>query len=254
MSENRRHFLQSCGRLAALAPLAGFASLPSAVSADAPTKPLRVCMLSGCYTYNSDKSLSDFKRWLEKKYHVGSRLLSRKSKSDLPGLEHLDECDVTLVFIKRMELSGEQLSKFKTHMLSGKPVVAIRTASHAVQSWLDFDRVVLGGNYQNHYDKGPITHIKVAAGAEDHPILKGVKLTTAPGPLYKNRGHANDIKILLEGSITGHTEPSAWTREFKGARIFYTELGNPETFADDNYRRMIANALFWVTRRELSAK
>lgn len=253
-AHNRREFLATTGRLAALVPLAGMPSFARLASAANAARPLRVVMLSGCYTYDSEKSLKDFQPWLEKHYQVTTRRLPRKDKSDLPGLEHLDEADVTLVFIKRMELKGEQLERFKKHMQSGKPIVAIRTASHAVQTWLDFDKEVLGGNYNNHYEKGPTTHISVAEGAQDHPILKGVTLKTAPGPLYKNGGHARDINILLRGSITDHTEPIAWTRDYKGARIFYTELGNPETFADENYRRMIANALFWVTKREPAAK
>ena len=96
--------------------------------------------------------------------------------------------------------------------------------------------------------------ISVTDAGKQHPILKDVTLTVAPGPLYKNSGHAQDINVLLRGSIEGHTEPIAWTRDYKGARIFYTELGNPETFTDENYRRMIANALFWVTKREPARK
>lgn len=254
MTQTRRDFLANSGRLAALVPLIGLPGFESLARADEHSKPLRVCMLSGCHTYDSDKSLGEFQPWLDKHYQVTTRLLRRKNIKDLPGLEHLDEADVTLVFIKRTELSGEQLERFKKHMLSGKPIVAIRTASHAVQTWLDFDKEVLGGNYNQHYEKGIPTSITVTDDGKEHPILKGVTLKTAPGPLYKNSGHAKDIHVLLRGSIPGHTEPIAWTREYKGARIFYTELGNPETFVDENYRRMIANALYWVTKREPAKK
>lgn len=254
MTQTRREFLSTGACITSMAPLLGGSLLSPLAMGDDTNRPLRVCMLSGCHTYDSDKSLRDFGPWLEKHFQVTTRLLPQKDKADLPGLEHLDDADVTLVFIKRMELKGEQLEKFKRHMLSGKPIVAIRTASHAVQTWLDFDKEVLGGNYQFHYENGPTTHITVEEGARNHPILGGVTLKTAPGPLYKNSGHAQDIKILLRGSITGHTEPIAWTRDYKGARVFYTELGNPETFADENYRRMIANALFWVTKRTPAKK
>jgi type 1 glutamine amidotransferase len=216
---------------------------------DAEIKPLRVCILSGCPTYRSHQSLPPFQEWLEANYRVICKHLVKVSPSDLPGLESLEDCDVALVFIKRMHLQGDQLERFQQYVLSGRPVVAVRTASHAVQTWLDFDREVLGGNYQGHYDKGPVTQITIADGAEDHPVLDGVSLNVAQGPLYKNSGHASDIKVLATGTSSGHTEPLIWTRQYKGGRIFYTSLGNHETFAEEGFRRMIANALFWTAER-----
>ena len=213
-------------------------------------KPLRVCPLSGCTTYHSEKSLPPFQKWLEKNYNVRCVRVVRKATDDLPGLENLQKCDVALVFFKRMQLKGLQLAQFRKYVTSGRPVVGVRTASHAVQTWLAFDREVLGGNYKGHYAKGPITKIKVADSAKKHPILAGVTLKTAPGPLYKNTGAAKDINLLMTGSITGHSEPLAWTRTVNGGRVFYTSMGNVETFADENFRRMIANALFWTAKRE----
>jgi hypothetical protein len=220
----------------------------------ASNKALRVCLLSGCPTYNSEKSLGAFQPWLEQHYHVKCTRASRKATDNLQGLEHLETCDVALVFFKRMQLRGEQLERFQQYCLSGRPIVAVRTASHAVQTWLEFDRKVLGGNYGGHYEKGPVTQITYEKAGKSHPILAGVTLKTAPGPLYKNTGHAKDIQVLMTGSIAGHTEPIAWARNYKGARIFYTSLGNVETFAQEDFRQMIANALFWSVKRKPGKK
>jgi len=213
-------------------------------------RPLKVCLLSGCPTYDSEKSLPPFQKFLEKNYNVRCTRLVRKAVDDLPGLEKLDDCDVALVFIKRMQLGGDQLERFRRYMTSGKPIVAIRTSSHAVQTWLEFDHEVLGGNYQGHYEKGPTTTVRILDDAREHPILSGVKISTAPGPLYKNSGHAREIHILMAGSSKDQTEPIAWTREYKGGRVFYTSLGNVETFQQPAFRRMIANALFWTAKRQ----
>ncbi len=212
-------------------------------------KPLRVCLLSGCPTYHSEKSLPPFQEWLEKNYNVECTRIVRDG-DNLPGLEKIDDCDVIFVFFKRTNLKGEQLERFQKYVRAGKPIVAVRTASHAVQTWLDFDREILGGNYQGHYEKEPVTQIEVTEAGKPHPILKDVELKTAPGPLYKNTGHADDVTILLTGANPGHVEPLAWTREYKGGRIFYTSLGNVETFEDENFRRLLANALFWTAQRE----
>lgn len=213
-------------------------------------KPLRVCLLSGCNTYHSEKSLPPFQEWLEKNYNVKCTRIVRKGDDNLPGLEQLDDCDVAFVFFKRMSLKGEQLERFQKYVRSGKPIVAVRTASHAVQTWLAFDPEILGGNYQGHYAKEPVTTIEYTAAGKSHPILKDVDLTSAPGPLYKNAGHATDIKILLTGSNPGSVEPLAWTREIKDGRLFYTSLGDPTTFEDPQFRRMLAQAIFWSAKRE----
>ena len=214
-----------------------------------PAKPVRVCLISGCNTYHSEKSLPPFQEWLEKNYNIKCTRIVRQG-DELPGLEKLDNCDVAFVFFKRMNLKGEQLERFQKYVRSGKPIVAVRTASHAVQTWLEFDREVLGGNYQGHYAKDPDTTIEFTAAGKSHPILKDVKLTSAPGPLYKNTGHAEDIKLLLTGSNPGQVEPLAWTREIKGGRLFYTSLGDPKTFEDPEFRKMLAQAIFWTVRQE----
>jgi hypothetical protein len=227
----------------------------AAPSDSAAPKRLKVCLLSGCDTYNSEESLPPFQEYLEKNYPIDCVRIVKKAKDDLPGLEQLETCDVAFVFIKRMQLAGPQLEQFKKYMTSGRPIVAVRTASHAVQTWLEFDREVLGGNYKGHHPAGPVTTIKETEGATGHPILAGVKLTSAADSLYKNLGHAPDIGVLLTGTIDGQpTEPLAWTREVNGGRVFYTSLGAQETFRDPAFRKMLANAIFWAAKREAPGK
>ncbi|HWC89698.1 MAG TPA: ThuA domain-containing protein, partial [Pirellulales bacterium] len=216
---------------------------------------LRVCILSGCPTYASEDSLPPFQEYLEQTLNVSCTRLVRKAVDDLPGLEQLDNCDVALIFIKRMKLKGEQLERFKKYVTSGRPIVAVRTASHAVQTWLEFDHEVLGGNYHSHHPAGPSMTIKVEPGAATHPILAGVELTTAGDALYKNSGHATDIQVLLSGTIPAQpTEAIAWTRDYRGGRVFYTSLGAQDTFRTPSFRRMLANALFWTAGRSLEPK
>ena len=223
--------------------------------ADEVGKPLKVCILSGCETYQSEKSLPPFQEFLEQNYNVRCTRLTKKAVDDLPGLEQLDDCDVAFVFIKRMQLKGEQLERFQKYATSGRPIVAVRTASHAVQTWLKFDREVLGGNYRSHHPVGPVTKIEATAVGKEHPILAGVELSTVGDALYKNEGHAADIKLLLRGTIPDQpTEALAWTREFKGGRIFYTSLGAQDTFEKPGFRRMLANALFWTAGRNVETK
>jgi type 1 glutamine amidotransferase len=220
------------------------------VSGEEKDRPLKVCFLSGCNTYNSEESLPPFQEYLERHYNARTTRVVRKADDDLPGLEKLDDCDVAFIFIKRMKLKGEQLERFKSYVTSGRPIVAVRTASHAVQTWLEFDHEVLGGNYHNHHPVGPVMRIDVMSGSERHPILAGVELKSVKDALYKNDGHSPDIHVLLTGTIADQpTEAIAWTREYKGGRVFYTSLGAQDTFQQPDFRRMLANALFWTARR-----
>jgi type 1 glutamine amidotransferase len=90
--------------------------------------------------------------------------------------------------------------------------------------------------------------------ARKHPILAGLKPFTSAGSLYKNTGLARDVELLLTGTIPKHSEPVAWTRTLKGGRVFYTSLGHPRDFKDDNFRRLLTNALFWTAKRTSQPK
>jgi type 1 glutamine amidotransferase len=60
--------------------------------------------------------------------------------------------------------------------------------------------------------------------------------------------------VLLVGTSPESSEPVAWTRNYKSGRIFYTSLGHPRDFAEESFRRLLANALFWASGREAQRK
>ncbi len=211
--------------------------------------PLKVCLVSGSLEYESDASLAAFQKWVEAAYPVRCSRAFRKADDDLPGLENLETCDVALFFTRRLAVDGEQLERVKKYCQSGKPIVAVRTASHGFQKWLAFDKEVLGGNYSNHYPEGPRTQVAIEEKAREHAILTGVKPFASAGSLYKNPELAADVTVLLTGSNGDHTEPIAWTRLHKDGRIFYTSLGHQGDFKDPNFQRLLVNALFWTTKR-----
>jgi type 1 glutamine amidotransferase len=74
------------------------------------------------------------------------------------------------------------------------------------------------------------------------------------GSLYKNQGIADDATVLMTGTNPNTTEPVTWTREVNGGRVFYTSLGYQEDFQEPSFRRLLANAVFWVAGREVPSK
>src|SRR5206468_961731 len=137
--------------------------------------------------------------------------------------------------VRRRTPAKEQLAAVREYLESGKPLVAIRTASHAFgarpaeghAAWPNFDTEVLGGKYENHYGKprsGPASLIKPVPAAEKHPILTGVDPAEfkSASTLYRGRDLAPTTTVLMTGRLPegNASEPVAWTNTFKGGRDF----------------------------------
>jgi len=222
----------------------------TAVAADS-TRPPTIVLVSGEYEYESAKTLPAFKQHLETRYGFNCIYLERTQGEEIPGVTALEKADLAVVFIRRMTLPEEQLGRFKKYLDSGKPLIGLRTASHAFENWKDFDREVLGGNYHNHYGNNLVATIAVRADAANHPILKGVEHEfVAGGSLYLNAPLPPSSQVLLTGSVANQPpEPVAWTHSYKGARVFYTSLGHPKDFENSSFKRLLVNAIFWTLGR-----
>lgn len=226
----------------ALAPVAG---------AD---EPLKVCLVSGSWEYDSEASLTAFKSYLEAHYPATCTLVQATAVDDLPGLETLDDCDVALFFTRRLTIDGEALDRIKSYAESGRPIVGVRTASHGFQNWLEMDRLIYGGSYSGHYRNDETTEIALADGADDHPVLDGVEPYETTASLYRASPLADGCRVLLVGTSPEGREPLAWTRTHNGGRVVYTSLGHQDDFRHESFRRLLANALFWAAGRDVPAR
>jgi type 1 glutamine amidotransferase len=254
MDLSRRDFLRrsafgSIGVPTVLAALAHGKAARGEAQKPQPARPVVLCLVSGSLEYQSDASLAIFQEYVERNCPVRCTRAFIRTESDLPGLDQLDRSDVMLLFTRRLKLPEEQLDHVKRYCQRGGPIVALRTASHAFQTWLELDREVLGGDYQGHYGNQFKTEVRIVESAKGHPILKGFAPFVSDGSLYKNPRIAPDCHVLLTGAIPGHSEPIAWTRLHRGGRVFYTSLGHPHDFQQPGFLRMVANAVLWTTRR-----
>ncbi len=208
---------------------------------------LNLCMLSGSFEYDSETSLNIFKSFVEKNYSIQANLIVYDSEDDDPSLSVLDDADVLLVFTRRLNTEGESLRQFQTYCERGRPLVGVRTASHAYQNWLEFDKAVLGGDYQGHYGHGPTVQLETVA--TEHPILNDIPKFESYGSLYKNPSLRDDTSVLLMGHTDEHSEPVAWTRLHNGGRICYTSLGHQKDFELDPFLRFLAQNILWVSKQ-----
>lgn len=218
----------------------------SSIAAAQPPKVLKVHLI-GVGEYEPAKSLAEFKNHLERNYHVACTESLGGNGKKLDNLDALKTADLLVVFARRMDLPEQQMAIIRQHWDKGRPVVALRTASHAFQPADNaiFDRKVLGGNYQGAGDyTTPFKAIPDKSQAS-HPVLKGVGPITSKG-YYNNGKLAEDAVVLQVVESERKTPlPVTWAHTFKGGRTIYTSMGVPEDFKDENFRRLLINAVFW---------
>jgi nicotinamidase-related amidase/type 1 glutamine amidotransferase len=221
--------------------------------------------------YETHRSLPAFAlRNLGRDFRVHLVFGSDRDRNDIPGLDILDHADALLVSVRRRPLPAKQLEHVRRFVQAGKPVVGIRTASHAfslrdekstppaLATWPSFDADVFGGNYTNHHGgKGSArTLISIDPAAKDHPISTGIDFAdlAAPSWLYKVSPLRIGTTPLLIGRIDGvpMPEPVAWTfSRSDGGRSFYTSLGHPGDFELPQYRRLLYQGLLWALDRPI---
>ena len=227
--------------LAALAFLA-FAVLCS--GADGGRRALRVALVSGAETYQSDEKFRALGEYLQREHGMQCELLRfGEDKSALIGIERLLEADTAVFHVRRKTLKPEHLAILRKFFASGKGFVALRSTSHGWENWKEFDREVLGMKYGgpggNNFGNAEKLHFK------SHPIWEGVEGLDTKKDLYRVTEPAPDITVILEGETKSGRVPVAWTRPHHGSRLFYMalfyEIDQP------GFRRAIANGLHWVT-------
>jgi nicotinamidase-related amidase/type 1 glutamine amidotransferase len=199
------------------------------------------------------------RRVLEDELGLQTTVIQGTKDGRLPGLvEALAGADLLVLSVRRRALPAEEMTALKKYLGSGKPLLALRTSSHAFDAkgkgpagsveWPKFDPEVLGGNYHNHYPEGPLTTVTAAPGAKDHPLLTGLRLPfTSKGSLYRTSQLAAAATPLLLGAIPGKgPEPVAWTHSYRKSRVFYTSLGHPDDFRSPQFVRLMHNAARWA--------
>lgn len=225
----------------------------------------RIAMIIGENEYQTWETLPDFalKELASRGYEV-SYVLASPTDGDphFKNLEAIQNADLLLVSVRRRTPPQAMMDLLRAHVAAGKPVVGIRTASHAFDAkpasaefagWSSFDVDVLGGKYEGHYGNKPPTAphsiIELVSSNASHLVLNGIQ----PGPfkvtshLYKNTRLGDSTIPLLRGWVEGREaiEPVAWVNTAQDRRVFYTSLGNPEDFQLPAFRRLLLNGILW---------
>jgi len=273
--------------------------LPCASAAKGPGEGKHVVLVSGDEEYRSEQMLPELARILNQRHGFKTTVLFAIDRTDgtvnpnqndnIPGLEALATADLMILMTRWRDLPDDQSAHIERYIKSGKPIIAIRTATHPFMfkknltyaKWSSnskewdggFGRQILGETWISHHG----AHAKQATrgipapGKEKHRILTGITSVWGPTDVYTVRlpfPPENDVLLLgqvltgmnptdppLEGPKNTPMMPVAWTRTYsyeggpKG-RVFTTTMGSAMDFQDAAFRRLMVNATLWATGLE----
>lgn len=258
-------------RMTLLAPLVvvlGIVLLPGAAVAagivfegrEGPGRGKHVVLVAGDEEYRSEESLPQLAKILAQRHGFKCTVLFPIDKGDgtinpqqddhIPGLEALKDADLLILFTRFRRLPDEQIRHVAEYVESGRPIIGMRTATHAFnqpaeskfsrygwksKDWSGgFGRQVLGETWINHHGHHgkQSTRGLIVPDQKDHPILRGIDDGDVWGPtdVYGVRlPLPGDSQPLVLGQVLSGMSPDdaplagkkndplmpvAWTKSF----------------------------------------
>jgi type 1 glutamine amidotransferase len=262
---------------------------------DGPGKGKHIVLISGDEEYRSEELIPQLAKVLAKHHGFKCTVLFAIDRKDgtinpqqldnIPGLEALDHADLMVLFTRFRDLPDDQMKHIVDYINSGKPIVALRTATHAFNfknhktyarynyNSKDpkggFGRQVLGETWVSHYGahQKQSTRGLIAEGQEKNPIVKGCADVWGPSDVYGLTTLEGDCKPVIMGQVLEGMKPTdkpaagkklvpiAWTKTFTGdkgkaARVFTTTMGHGGDLQSEGFRRLLVNACYWVVGLE----
>jgi type 1 glutamine amidotransferase len=225
-----------------------------------------ILLVIGESEYRTSETLPEFARTelVRSGFQVTSVQADEKNPNDFPGLvEAAKAADLMLISVRRRAPTLAQLDAVRAHLTAGKPLIGIRTASHAFAlgdneaagagraTWPEFDPLVFGGHYTGHTGEGLKVSLMSAPGAKEHPLMVGIDplQMEGNGSLYRVAPLEASTTPLIIGTVPGCApEPVAWTNTPRvgKSRVFYTSLGHPDDFRNPMFRKLLLHGLCWA--------
>ncbi len=228
----------------------------------------RLVMLIAEDEYKTEATLPAFAaKHLSQHFSVTTCFGSETEREKIIGIEAVAAADALLISVRRRPLPAADLALIRAFAASGKPMIGIRTASHAfslrnnepaegLDVWPEFDAQIWGGGYTNHYGNDLKSKLIVNDSVRSHPILASAAVTgdlIPGGSLYKTSPLQPGSQLLLSGSVPDQQqleqqpEPVAWTFiRSDGGRSFYTSLGHVDDFTQSQFEALLSAGIHWA--------
>lgn len=269
---------------------------------EGPGKGRNIVFVSGDEEYRSEEALPMLAQILSQRYGFTCTVLfpidprdgsiDAMYPSNIPGLQALQHADLMFIFTRFRELPDDQMKYIDEYLKAGKPVIGLRTATHAfyykknpndkyarydfqskVKSWEDgFGKLVFGETWVDHHGhhghEGTRALINGIEQNAKNPILNGVRNIWTYTDVYAVRALPGADVLIYGQSTSGMTPdapvnldksvmPVAWTRTYSipggsKGRAFATTMGAAIDLQNEDLRRLLVNACFWATGLEAS--
>ena len=257
----------------------------------------RIVLLSGDEEYRSEEGLPMLAKILAARYGFNCTVLFAINPKDgaidpnlqtnLPGMEALDSADLCVMLLRFRELPDEQMRHFVDYVNAGKPVIGLRTSTHAFaysrnkqspfanydwqsKTWPGgFGQQVLGETWINHHgDHGhQSTRGIISPEFKSHPLLRGVTDIWGPTDVYGVTHLPATTQVLVRGQVLTGMNPTdapldgpknnpmmplVWIRNYEGSggktnQILTTTMGAATDLQSAGLRRLVVNACLWQT-------
>ena len=213
-------------------------------------------------------------------------------QESIPGMDVLESADLVILGLRFRNLPEDQMEHFDRYVESGKPIIGLRTSTHAfripkdkkfgrysfnskVEGWEGgFGQRVLGDTWVSHHGHHgkESTRGIVNSALASHPVLFGVDDVWGPSDVYEIKRLPSSAQILMYGQVIDGMKPVdkpvqnrkndpmmplVWLMDYKtssgkAARILCTTMGAATDFESDDLRRVIVNSSFWMLGLEKS--
>ncbi len=208
--------------------------------AEGPGKGKHIVLVSGDEEYRSEEALPQLGKILARHHGFKCTVLfaidpttgeiNPNQRHNIPGLEALKTADLMIIATRFRDLPDDQMKHIVDYVEAGKPIIGLRTATHAfnipagkkfakyhhdykgADYRQGFGRQVLGETWISHHgDHGSQSTRGIIAGdAKSHPIVRGIKDGDIWGPtdVYGVRlPLPGDSKTIVLGAGAGRHEP-----------------------------------------------
>lgn len=268
-----------------------------------------IVLLAGDEEYRSEEGLPQLAKILAVRHGFTCTVLfsvndrgeiDPEARGRQPGLSALAKADLCIMLLRFRRWPDEDMKHFVDYYLSGRPILGLRTSTHAFDyppddstsryrkyGWNDkewpggFGKQVLGETWVSHWGAhgSQATRGVLEPGRSNHPILRGVGSLFGTTDVYEAHP-PSDAEVLVRGqvlegmlassppasgrkrTVTGAEQgindpmmPVVWVRRpvneaGKTNKVVACTMGAATDFLDENLRRLLVNATYWLVGLE----
>lgn len=169
--------------------------------------------------------------------------------------------DVLVLYDSWPKIGEDAKADFVQRLKDGKGLVALHHSLCNYPKWDEYAKIV-GGQY--HFEKWTANGVEQPASTyrhdvrfsirvadPNHPVTRGVKDFDLLDETYGGFEVRPESHALLTTSEATSGRTIAWAKTYEQARVVYLQSGHDHTaYENPNYRRLVAQAIRWVARKD----